>query len=332
MHKEGAYMFKYLSFTLLILSLWSAVGFSQVMPCPDGQNYYQYAPVAEPLLSDQPSSAKPVGVGPVAIGGKQLRLHISLFDFSAPVDIYFGLYAPAISPSVWILQPDGESLRPVETDFNPWKSAVTGAVDQYLFGEIPIDLLPPGRYTFYLLATAPPGALSFYYLWSTWVEISESGLVWTGCPEHGIPHGTLYVHIDEGSVISYSTVHTTEIGMPFHIDCDNPVAPGQYNIIGEGSGSAKKTGTFSFPCPITVDGMLYVQNLRGTFSVDQQGNGNFYFLYDINDPDTRTNCYGMTMGGTDDEWWKNDLMLPAQNGAETSAGILSYRLWLGATD
>ncbi|MCK4786954.1 MAG: hypothetical protein KAV87_24565, partial [Desulfobacteraceae bacterium] len=79
-------------------------------------------------------------------------------------------------------------------------------------------------------------------------------------------------------------------------------------------------------------GMLYVQNLRGTFSVDQQGNGSFYFLYDINDPDTRTNCVGMTFTGIEDEWWETDLMLPAQNGAKTSFGIFSYRLWLGATD
>jgi hypothetical protein len=90
--------------------------------------------------------------------------------------------------------------------------------------------------------------------------------------------------------------------MPFHIDCDNPVEPGQYNIIGEGSGSAKKTGTLLFPeCPITVDGMLYVKNLRGIFSVDQQGNGNLYFLYDINNPDTRTYCFGTTIPGTEDE-------------------------------
>ncbi|MBW2350890.1 MAG: hypothetical protein JRF20_06825 [Deltaproteobacteria bacterium] len=323
-------MSKYFFLTLLILSLWSAVGFSQVMPCPDGQNYYPYTPVAEPLLSDQPSSAKPVGVGTVATGGQQLRLHISLYGFSAPVDIYFGLYAPVISPSMWILQPDGESLKPAETDFNPWKSSVTGAVDQYLLGEIAVDFLPAGRYTFYLLATAPPGAPSFYYFWSTWVEISESGLAWTCCPEHGI--GTLYVHIDEGSLWPYSTVHTAEIGMPFHVDCDNPVASGQYNIIGEGGGSAKKTGTLLFPCPITVDGMLYVQNLRGTFSVDQQGNGSFNFLYDINDPDTRTDCHGMTLTGTEDEWWGSQLMLPAQNGAETSTGILSHSLWLWATD
>ena len=142
MHREGEPMSKYFFFTLLILSLWSAVGFSQVMPCPDGQNYYQYAPVAEPVLSDQPSSAKPIGVGSLTTGGQQLRLHISLYGFSAPVDIYFGLYAPVISPSIWILQPDGVSLRPAETDFNPWESSVTGAVDQYLFGEIPINLLP----------------------------------------------------------------------------------------------------------------------------------------------------------------------------------------------
>jgi len=326
-------MFKYFSLTLLILSLWSAVGFSQVMPCPDGQNYYQYIPVAEPLLSDQPSSSKPMGVGPVATGGQQLKLHISLYGFSAPVDIYFGLYAPAISPSIWILQPDGVSLKPAETDFNPWKSAVTGAVDQYLFGEIPVDLLPAGRYNFYLLATSPPGALSCYYLWSTWVEISESGLVWAGCPEYGNLRGVLYVHIDEENLVSISTVHTAEIGMPFHVDCDNPIAPGKYNIIGEGGGSAKKSGMYSYPeCPITVDGMLYVKNLRGTFSVDQQGNGSLGFLYDINDPDTRTNCVGMTFPGIEDEWWETDLMLPAQNGAQTSTGILSYRLWLGATD
>ena len=78
--------------------------------------------------------------------------------------------------------------------------------------------------------------------------------------------------------------------------------------------------------------MLYVQNLRGNFTVDQQGNGSFHFRHDINDPDTRTNCYGMTMPGTEDEWWETDLMLPAQNGAETSTGILSYSLWLWATD
>ena len=40
----------------------------------------------------------------------------------------------------------------------------------------------------------------------------------------------------------------------------------------------------------------------------------------------------MTMPGTEDEWWETDLMLPAQNGAQTSTGILSYELWLGATD
>lgn len=327
-------MSKYFFLTLLILSLWSTVGFSQVMPSPDRQNYYPYTPIDEPLLSDQPSSAKPMGVGPVATGGQQLRLHISLYGFSAPVDIYFGLYAPNISPSIWILQPDGESLKPAETDFNPWKSSVTGAVDQYLFGEIPVELLPAGRYTFYLLATAPPGALSFYYLWSTSVEISESGLAWTCCPDHGTLQGTLLVHIDEGSVMSYSTVHTDEIGMPFHVDCDNPIEPGKYNIIGEGGGSAKKTGALSIipSCPITVDGMLYVENLRGTFSVDQQETGSFYFLYDINDPDTRTNCFGMTMPGTEDEWWENDLMLPAQNGIQTSIGIFSYSLWLWATD
>jgi len=103
-----------------------------------------------------------------------------------------------------------------------WKSSVTGAVDEYLFGEIAVNLLPAGEYTFYLLASAPPGSPSFYYLWSTWMEITESGLVWNCCPEHGILQGILYVHIDEGSVMPYSNVHTAifalKLSFPYLIE------------------------------------------------------------------------------------------------------------------
>jgi hypothetical protein len=47
------------------------------------------------VLSADPSQAKPMGLGTVAEGGGTLSITVKTYQFSGPVDIYFGLYSPS---------------------------------------------------------------------------------------------------------------------------------------------------------------------------------------------------------------------------------------------
>ncbi len=166
-----------LTFSILLMLPSRAVA----LPVPADQELFAYDPVTEPVLSDIPGQAKPIGVGPAAHNGDILRQHIALNQFQAPVDIYFAIYAPALSASILILQPDSVTLLPIETGLKPWRNGVTGPINEFLFGDIPFNQLPPGRYTFYLLAAHPSGTFNSFYLWTTWLEreyqsVSESDL------------------------------------------------------------------------------------------------------------------------------------------------------------
>ncbi|MGQ9797110.1 hypothetical protein [Desulfosoma sp.] len=150
---------------VLLLGLcWNAQ--AQVMPVPAAEQSFDYPPVADLVVAADPASARPIGVGPVAAGGDTIRLRVSLAAFSAPVDLYVGIVAPAIDPGhLYLVKPNGH-LTIFSTELVAWKSGHAHAVDEFLFGNIPVSALPPGQYHCYLLAT-PAGILSAYYLWHT---------------------------------------------------------------------------------------------------------------------------------------------------------------------
>lgn len=150
---------------------------------PIGQNSYFYPPVTDPVKSINPAMAKPVGVGSVATGGYLFGLHIAFEQFSGPVDIY-GAYSLSSDPQIiFNLKPDlsfqafstqeiiqALSIGQPPAGAVPWKGSVTGPIDEFPLGNIPLSSIPSGTYNLYLLVT-PVGSLNAYYLWNTYFVV-----------------------------------------------------------------------------------------------------------------------------------------------------------------
>ncbi len=147
-----------------------------LMPTPAGREIFSYAPTVSPVADGTASNAKPVGLGYIAKGGDTLTLKVSLPEFTTPVDIYFGYYAPSTNPNhIHVLTSSNtfvsiSRLDPLHEGLLPWKSNISSAVNE-LLRDIPISSLPPGTYTAYLLV-ASAGSLDSYYLWSTSLEVT----------------------------------------------------------------------------------------------------------------------------------------------------------------
>lgn len=123
-----------------------------------------YSGIDSPLFSPEPALARPVGIGPVATGGDNLEIRISTGNFPAPVDMYFAVSAPALTPEIFLLTPTG--LQPLSTvGLVKWKSGVNSA-DEDPLGAIPVSLLPPATYNFFLAIT-PADSVGSLYLWQT---------------------------------------------------------------------------------------------------------------------------------------------------------------------
>ena len=132
---------------------------------PSGEEAYLYEATYFPAMNKDLAAARPLGIGPVSYGLSTLKLMVGFDQFPGPVDIYVALHAPAIWPDILLLTP-GMGLQPASQGIVPWKSGITGAVDEVLFGRIPMSALPPVTYNFYVLVT-PAGSLDNYCLWST---------------------------------------------------------------------------------------------------------------------------------------------------------------------
>ncbi len=288
---------------------------------PVTQEAFSYAPVADPVLNDQAANAKPIGLGPVAEGGSVLKVHVALNRFTAPVDIYFGVYAPSINSEILVLQPDGLTFLPISSGLQPWKASVSQAVDEYLFGEISVSQLPAGDYTFMLLAAYPAGTWDSYYLWSTKIQLGAAAI--EVCPLDKPLRGTLYVRV-KYEVPPTIEVASEEVSMPFHVDCENLTEEGYPKVVGEGGGSVRITGHMG---ECTVTGTHEAQNLRGYYVAgDDQSGGYFYFLHDHNVSYT-VYCPSYTLP-VPGEWFLTDLTMPPVDGATAPIGVFQYRLEL----
>ena len=139
---------------------------SPAIPVPTNGQSFTYSSATSPVLSENPSQAKPIGLGTVATGGGTLSITVSTYQFSDPVDIYFGLYSPEIDPDNIYLLTSGGALQKLSESVAPWKANITGPVDESLFGNIQTSSLHIGTYYLYLFVT-PTGNLNNYYLWIT---------------------------------------------------------------------------------------------------------------------------------------------------------------------
>jgi hypothetical protein len=158
---------------MLAAIIFPGAAFADTMQVPSGQlEIPQYAATASPVISSDPFQAEPISVGSVASGGSQINIAAQLEAFSGPVDIYFGLYAPALDANnVYILKDDG-SYQTLAQGLVPWKSAQTGPLSEDLLTNISVTDLPAGTYTFYLLVS-PAGTTDDFYFWNTSITIGE---------------------------------------------------------------------------------------------------------------------------------------------------------------
>lgn len=232
---------------------------AQVMPLPTAPQGFDYPPTANPVLNADPSLARPIGVGPVAEGGTVVRLRVALPAFSGPVDLYFGIMAPALDPfHLYLLRPDGQ-LAIYQTELIPWKSGLTQPLDEFLFGDIPTAALPPGLYHCYLLAS-PAGNLSFYDLWHTYFVIRDmSG----GCGNYNGPR-SFSMTFDHYALVNqgwYRQEFRITGVVPFSLREDNTLS-------GSGTLEISTQGGWSEPPP---------GNFSGSGTVDETLGGRLFF-------------------------------------------------------
>ena len=140
---------------------------------PISQHFSNVSVTADPILNIDPDQAIPIGIGPIAKGGSNLRLRVATAPLSGAADIYLGVSMPDIAPEhIYLLQPD-LTFRSHLLGVVPWIENITRPVDENLFGEIPTSQLSPGTYYVYLAITpSGQGLTGGYYLWAMTFEIN----------------------------------------------------------------------------------------------------------------------------------------------------------------
>jgi hypothetical protein len=143
------------------------------LPLPSGVIVYDmYTPLSAPVVSVKPLEARPIGVGPAANGGPILNIQVNLAMSATPIDVYFGLYLPAVAPSdIFLLDSTGVVVPFSSSGFVPWAENVSDVFSEEPFGSFSTAGLPPGRYYLYLMVT-PAGDLGSLYLWSTYFDMT----------------------------------------------------------------------------------------------------------------------------------------------------------------
>jgi hypothetical protein len=141
----------------------------QTLPLPAGESIYApYPPVVTAGTGVDPSEAKPIGVGSVAVQGDTVDIEVKLERPAGPYDAYFALHAPVIDPNeLFMLGPDGNFHALSQNGLVKWKQSASEGIDEDLFGAFSVSSLPGGTYSLYLMVTAA-GSFDPYYLWHTY--------------------------------------------------------------------------------------------------------------------------------------------------------------------
>ncbi|MEA2110063.1 MAG: S8 family serine peptidase [Pseudomonadota bacterium] len=125
---------------------------------------WNYSQIVLPIKETNPADCKPFAVGDLSSGN--LSLQVALPAFSQGVDVYLAI---GFSNALFLI--DGSNVLHSLTEVTvlpKWKTNNSAAIDESLYGDIQISLLPSGVYNLYTLVV-PSGETDFsnYYFWST---------------------------------------------------------------------------------------------------------------------------------------------------------------------
>jgi len=164
---------------------------ADIMDVPSGTYEYTYDLISAPILNLDPSASKPsafantissgAGVSVLNVSDPYygtgltdgtLTFRVAFLPFAAPVDIYVGVYAPAIDPLYWWYDSDNAGQPNTTGIAAIWRENTIGPIDEVIFADMPVSSIPPAPYFFYTVVV-PAGDTSFsnYYLWDTSFEV-----------------------------------------------------------------------------------------------------------------------------------------------------------------
>ncbi len=137
------------------------------MPLPSGPTVKSHFPVETPVISLNPDSARPVGVGDVSSGN--VTFQVGFGEFEGNVDIYIVIDVPG--QGLQVIKSDNTIVALDMSSPEAWKTNTSGPVSETVF-IMPVSTLPSGEYTVYVLvvpAGTSPAAFDFstsdYYMW-----------------------------------------------------------------------------------------------------------------------------------------------------------------------
>lgn len=171
------------------------------IPAPAFKQAFTYTPVADPVITCDPATSKPIGVGDIAQGGGSIDIRVDIGPFDEPVDVSFGLFNASFDASnIFFLnvfnqvtslqdelaseEQDGSSQNNPPGQANgkknfkrliPWKSSVLEVHDTIAAGDA--TFLPPGLYVLVLNVTrTSPADNNFdrFYRWVTYFIVPDN--------------------------------------------------------------------------------------------------------------------------------------------------------------
>ncbi|MBW2306098.1 MAG: hypothetical protein JRG73_04110 [Deltaproteobacteria bacterium] len=141
---------------------------SAAAPLPTGQDIFSYDASNMPSRNQDPSMARPIGVGAVADNGDTFKISVDLGGFAGEVDVYFAIFAPSLVPDDFFILTSDNTIQLLSDGLVPWMTNTPGDITVNVFGDLdlPLSVLPPGTYELFLAVT-PAGSFDSFFTWQT---------------------------------------------------------------------------------------------------------------------------------------------------------------------
>ena len=150
--------------------------FSSAEPAPQGQDIYAFLPAPAPVYANTLSDSKPLGFGTAASGGSMFDLIVSIPSFLVPVDVYLAVTCDELAPGeIFLFTADNDlvALSTPKKDIR-FKVGTFGNSYEQILKDIPVSLLAPYTWTFYLFIT-PADSFNSYVAWGSQLDLSQQG-------------------------------------------------------------------------------------------------------------------------------------------------------------